>query len=325
MRNTNTAKKRIFTMLLCVVMFMSLVSVQAVAAGVIDTDKDVTLNMHYVHNEKALTGAQFDIYYVASVSPYAEFTLTDDFADYPIRVDGLEKEGWNDLALTLKGYIQRDGITPVDSGKTDGDGAVSFPTNNTVDMKAGLYLVVGKVLYKDGYSYTCAPFMVCLPNMDLEANDWKYNVTVFPKTVRDMAFDSPDSPTVTRKVLKVWDDNGNSDSRPPEITVQLFCDGVLFDTVILSRENNWRYTWSGLERGHDWSVTEEETEGYTVNVTQQGATFVVTNSKSGSGSGNSDDKLPQTGVLWWPVILIGAGGVLFLCIGIISWRKWKHG
>lgn len=54
--------------------------------------------------------------------------------------------------------------------------------------------------------------------------------------------------------------------------------GTVADTVILSQENNWEYTWENLDGSSKWQVVEAETpDGYTVSVAQEGITFVITN------------------------------------------------
>ena len=47
--------------------------------------------------------------------------------------------------------------------------------------------------------------------------------------------------------------------------------------VTLNKDNNWRYTWSGLGSSYTWTVVEKENSGYTVQVERDGITFVITN------------------------------------------------
>ncbi len=77
---------------------------------------------------------------------------------------------------------------------------------------------------------------------------------------------------------KVWDDNGYPD-RPASVTVQLLCNGETYgEPVILSADNNWRHTWTGLNEDLNWSVSEINVpEGYTATVTQNGFDFIITN------------------------------------------------
>ena len=102
--------------------------------------------------------------------------------------------------------------------------------------------------------------------------------------------------------------------------------------MTLNAANNWRHTWGELPKYNNdgskivWSVVEKELENYTVLITQNGITFVVTN--TGEHPENPpehpDDKLPQTGVLWWPVPVLAAVGLVFLIAGALSRKKNGH-
>ena len=118
---------------------------QALAAEAIDPVRDVTITLNYAYNGKAISGTEFGIYYIASVSPYGEFTLAGDFESYPVKLDGLDAAGWNTLAQTLYGYVQRDNLPQLDHGMTDSNGSLTFPTKS-ISLKPGLYLLPGKTV-----------------------------------------------------------------------------------------------------------------------------------------------------------------------------------
>ena len=332
--------KHIRPLLLCMICIFMLLPVKVFAADAIDGDRDVNLTIKYTHNQTPISGVQFDLYRVADANEYAEFTLAGDFKNYPVQVNGLSTEEWKTLAETLSAYASRDKLTPLDSGKTDSNGTLSFPNQQT-SLKVGLYLVIGRQLSQDGYTYTTEPFLVSLPNLDTQSDTWTYDVTVTPKYTRKENSSTPDNQTVKRKVLKVWKDDMEQ-SRPKKVIVQLLKDGAVYDTVTLNAANNWRYTWKKLpeynEDGSEaaWSVVEKEIEDYTVLITQEGVTFTVTNTYASDESEDdtatrksktntsSKQKLPQTGVLWWPVPVLACGGILFLIVGKLSRKKNNH-
>lgn len=285
------------------------------AAGKIDVNKDVNLTISYQNDHTAIFDALFEIYRVADVDEVANYTLTKDFKDYPIDIENLDEDGWNDLAFTLKGYALRDQITPQVSEKTDADGKL------TVALKPGLYLVVGSRKTIGDYTYSAVPFIVALPKTN-SANAWDYQVTAMPKSSRETnPSDLPDDKYITRKVLKIWDDKDYENKRPNSVTVQLLCDGKIYDTVTLNKDNNWRWAWDGLERDHDWLIVEKDVSGYTTKVSQEGITFTIVNSYHPDipeiPDKPTDPELPNTGQLWWPVLPLIAIGLVCVIIGLV--------
>ena len=132
--------------------------------------------------------------------------------------------------------------------------------------------------------------------------------------------------------MKVWNDAGQKHDRPEKITVQLLKNGEVYDTVILNERNSWRYIWNDLPKYDknglpiEWRVVELTPEGYTVSITQESGTFVVTNTpKQPSVTPPTDQPkeptLPQTGELWWPVPVLAAAGLLLIAAGAGKKRK----
>ena len=115
------------------------------------------------------------------------------------------------------------------------------------------------------------------------------------------------------------------------MTVKLLCDGeTVGEPVTLSRENEWRYTWKGLEAGKDYAVVEEKVPaGYTVSVTREGTAFTVTNRETTPGPTPTPGptkppgkpKLPQTGQDWMLVCGLVGGGILLVILGVVARRR----
>lgn len=323
----------------------------ALARGVIDTAAPASLTIRYSCPE-----ITFRLFRVAEVSAYGEYTLTGDFRDDPVTLKQPDQAGWRALAATLDSYAALYNRKPLAAGETDQNGTVRFS-----DLKPGMYLVSWQKHTTGGYTYTPEPFLVSLPGLD-EGDNWNYNVTVNPKYDRDYngGSSSGGDDTVRRKVLKVWKDEGGEDSRPSSVTVQLLRNGKVYDTVTLSGKNRWSHEWSKLDGDDDWKVVETDVpEEYTVTVTREGITFVVTNTLSTEipdeptpegpppetpggkpgepGSPDSEKPvgetpipdepvpqgpaLPQTGVLWWPVPLLACGGMALFLIGWVRRRS----
>ena len=322
--------KRIVPVLLVILMLPA----TAFAAGNIDLRQDVKLTISYQDDAMPLAGAEFSIYLVASVDENGELTTEDTFKQFNVNIRGKNDAAWKVLATTLEGYVLRDNIAPTDSGKTNTNGYLSFPTG-TERLTPGLYLVLGSRHTQGGFRYDATPFMVMLPTQDAEKNEWIYDVLVSPK--HDSS-EIPNTPsTITRKVLKVWDDADNK-NRPTEVIVQLLRNGEVYDTVTLNDDNNWRYTLSNLDDSYTWTVVEKECEGYTVQIERDGITFVIKNTYETNIPDNptpnvpvspnptnptpNNPSLPKTGQTWWPVPLLLMGGLSFIIVGLIC-RKRK--
>lgn len=343
--------RRLKPLLLCVAAIILLFTFPAAAAEKPDPERDVRLSIFYQAGDTPLTGAKFDLYLTALVDEEGKLTAAESFRSYKVKLEDESGEDWKNLAGTLEGYVRRDGIVPNATGKTDQAGWLNF--NGKEDgLTGGLYLAVGYRHSQNGKTYDAVPFMVMLPSFEKETGTWNYDVGVKAKYESDSGShdgggdDEDEDKTVTRKVLKVWEDTGHTGERPESVTVELLCDGNVYDTVELSAENNWRYTWNSLSSEYKWSVTEDVPSGYTVSVSREGVTFVVKNTYNPGVPINDNDVprgsrnfpesslptdkigdlqvplsvLPQTGTYWWPVPVLIACGLILILLGVIRRR-----
>lgn len=357
-----TVSKRICA-LLSLIAALCLLSGHVLAAGIIDLNRDTGLTLTYQTQGTPLSGAEFRIYLVAAADQYGELTATEDFSGYHVDFQGKNDEAWQKLAATLEGYVLRDSLAPADSGKTDPQGHLSFPTGGS-KLTPGLYLVLGQRHTQNGTYYDPAPFLVLLPCQDLDSNSWNYRVDADVKFDASQIPDDSSPGTVNRKVLKVWKDDG--EDRPGSVTVQLLRNGTVYDTVTLSEENNWRHIWTGLNSNDTWRVVEKTVpDGYHVTMSRDGITFVVTNTADTPtppetpvlpGSPDTPDQpdkpdqpnkpgqpdksdqsggpeqpdtpqrptLPQTGQLWWPVPMLAAAGLLLIAAGLLRRKAGNY-
>lgn len=303
-------RKRLGAFCLCVIMLALMIPQAVFAVGKIDLNREASLQISCRAQETPLVGAEFRLYLVATADEYAQLTAAEDFEEF--RTELTDTEDFSDMASTLESVILRDEIAPSAIAKTDENGVANFEK-----LPVGLYLVLGERHIQGKFSYDALPYLLMLPERTAE-NTWNYDVTAQSKHTSEAL---PE--TVTRKVLKVWKDSGEA-NRPKEVTVQLFRDGKLYDTVTLNAENNWRHTWEDLDGASVWKVAEKKVSGYTAKITREGVTFVVTNTAGGGGSGSSggsspSEKLPQTGQPWWQVGALLCGGLLLIVIGL--WRR----
>ena len=290
----------------------SILPTAVTARGLIDLTKKTSLTLDYV-----CSGASFQLYRAADISAYGEYTLTKEFSGYAVALPQKSQDGWRELAVTLAGYAARDKLAPLRKGVTDKNGRLVFD-----DLTAGLYLVTGTRTTSGGYRYTPTAFLVSLPGLDAE-DRWAADVTGKPKYDRDkIPSGGGGETTIDKRVLKIWKD-GENIARPSKIEVQLLRDGKVYDTVTLNEKNNWRHEWKKLGDSYTWQIVEKTVPtGYTVSSSPDRSGVVITNTMEKIPEKPAPGKLPLTGLLWWPVGLMAAGGLLLLLSGL---RLRKNG
>ncbi len=332
MKHTKRFGKRLFRLaaLLCVTAL--LVSTSAVAAGT----KTGSLTLVCSAGAQALSGVTFSLYQAGTVDN-STFALTDEFKASAVKITGLTTSSqWQTAASSLAVYAAANSLKSLQTGSTGTNGQVFFGTLNQ-----GLYLVVGGKLTVGDTTYTFAPFLISVPNTD-EAGNTAYDVVAAPKVSSSTTvYEEEEKQNVT--ALKVWNDGDQEDSRPESITVALLRDGIVYQTAALTADHYWRHTWENLSTKYDWAVIEQNVpSGYSVTYTGSNLVLTITNTytpdipdeppPTGEPPEETEipdpdtpliDALPQTGMLWWPVPVMAALGLLLFSIGWLD-RFWWH-
>jgi hypothetical protein len=170
---------------------------------------------------------------------------------------------------------------------------------------------------QNDWIYAFDSALVALPGLGADGL-WQYEVAVTSKSKAIPPAETDEE--IEFKVLKLWKgDNGRSD-RPQSIEVEIFRDGVSYQTVILSEENHWTYSWNAADDGAIWKVVERNIPtGYTMTVEERETSFVLTNTRP-------PDKpdIPQTGdttniMLYF--VLMNVSGIMLIILGIAGKRK----
>lgn len=312
---------RIAAVLLCLVLLLPAGLTTAFAYGSVDTKASASMTVNFTDNSKGIEGASFRLYRVADVSEAVAFTLTGDFTGASVSLNDVKNSsGWSDIAATLESYVAANKISPVKTGVTDKNGTVSF-----TGLPVGLYLLLGDNTVVGDYSYTPAASVIMLPTL-LDNDTWNYNPTVDIKSTK-----KPVTKTQELSVKKVWKDN-NYDKRPTSVEIQLLRDGEVQDTVTLDADNNWTYTWkdltsiyvddNGNKKTFTYTVNEKNVpSGYTASVSQNDTAYTVTNTKKDTPTtpdnkkNPTDETLPKTGQLNWPIPILTISGLLLVGLG----------
>ncbi len=329
MKNTKKINK-IFVYILLIALSISNMSLHLWADG-----ETTTLRLEYLKTE-GVSNVHFKLYKVG-VYENSSFKATGDFVRYndSLPWNPASASEWQSLGNTLKSYVIRDGINSLKNEYTNSNSVAVFD-----GLEDGLYFIVGNQIKVGNTAYTSEPFFVVLPHKENGVN--QYDVTVRPKGQSKTTGDDytpPDDNKIKRKVLKVWEGD-SEETRPDFVEVELLKNGKVYDTVKLNKENNWRKTWYNLSDRYTWTVVEKEVpEDYTVSIEKLGVTFIIRNIKEEvppndlpedpTPSGKPDPtedipkdsvpraKLPQTGVLWWPIPVLFAAGIMMFIIGFV--------
>lgn len=265
--------ERFVSVFLCAVCILAFSSV----AGTVFAKDKLSLTLEFIDDGEPISGAEFELYYIAGIDENGKFSLTDEFSGYPVDISGADADALKSAAQTLAGYIKRDKLTPIDSGTTNENGLLVFPTGEN-NLENGLYLVIGKSFKKDGYTYKTEPVLVALPCYNSESGSYVFDVTVDVKHSKD----KNNGETTERKVIKLWK-NDKGIKRPKCVTVDLLKDGDVYDTVSLNAENNWKYEWKNLPKYDndgleiDWEAVEREINDYIVSVSYDENIITLTN------------------------------------------------
>jgi hypothetical protein len=300
--------------------------VSAFAQGTSDDDisDNLSVTINVVYDGTPLSGEEFKLYKFADLSSDFEISVTDDFKDYPVNLDEMKQDTWQELADIVDAYVKKDNVQPLCVGTTKYNGRLEFTAADGLDW--GIYLVEGKTIDLNGKRYTCEPFFVSVPTSN-------NGVTVAKETVNPKIAQTDIPINYVVKVRKTWDDDGYSKLRPKSVSVQLLCDGEVYDTQKLSKSNNWRYTWENLDPASDWTVVEVNVpDDYTVTLTVEDSTYTLKNtykenettttpSGGGTTTSGTGSSLPKTGLNWLPIPILALCGILFIVIGTIIMKN----
>jgi hypothetical protein len=261
-----------------------------------DETGQCTLSLNYGDESLPISNAVFHLYKVADIDGDIDgdfpgdisFDVTADFEEAGVLLEPDTTDNWYSAAVTLETYvIERKCIgNPVKSaadGTTDENGRLKFD-----NIEKGLYLLIGDAHEIDDRNVYPLAELITLPYKQ-DSGELDYNPTINIKYQSFFDITTTDE-TTDLHVQKIWDDEGNSEDRPKEVTVSLYDDGALYDTVVLNEENNWIYTWEDLDANCRWQLTEINVpDNYTMTSVLNRTLFTVTNTYTPSEDNNNPD------------------------------------
>lgn len=313
-----------FLLLPCTISAVSTVN----AAEPISLTTDCTLTAVYSYNNTAFSGISVSVYRIADVSEDCRYTYTDEFEACALPLNGMQSDSeWDSLRSTLEAYILVYKPEPYATAVTDDDGRAYFDK-----LEPGLYFIPS-VQYSSGgnrYSFSCS--LTALPGLDQKDGTWDYTIQVKPKP----EVKTDEAEKIPYKVIKLWKDAGNEYARPESITIDIYKDGELVNTVSLSEDTNWSYQWDAEDDGSVWTVMERNVpEGYVMTLGKHGGVFVITNvytetpdeteeTDDETETGGGGEESPQTGDTFHVgmyIAIMCVSGCMLILLGITGKRK----
>lgn len=224
-----------------------------------------------------------------------------NFENSGISISGIVNAPTESTAKDIVKYIKENNIESASAVTENGKASFS-------DLDLGIWLVFCE---EDG-KYTFNPYFVFLPYES--GGKLYYEITSSPK-----AEDSKLN-LINVYVIKKWDDKNNAAKKRPEsVTIELLDGEKVISSAVLNKQNGWAHTFTDVSKDGNYSVREKKVENYTAQYSGDVSNgFIVTNSYNGG-------KLPQTGQLWWPIIIISIAGIAFVLLGIIELGARKNG
>lgn len=323
------AERRLGSLVLLFGLCLSLLTGYGYAASVADAvepiaaEKGCALTISYRLDDQAFSGMPVKLYRIAEVSVAVQYTPVSSFQGADLTLNGIQSNAeWSVIRSTLVSYILANGIAPDLTTVTDQAGKVSYDA-----LKPGLYLAVAEPVTNENMVCVFDSALIALPGLGADGR-WQYQVAVAAKG-RLLPLLEPDGETQL-KVLKLWKGDEGQNVRPESIEVEIFRSGMSVQTVILSEQNHWSYSWVAEDDGTDWMVVERNipTE-YSVTVEERGGTFILTNvlrpvEEQPQGEETRPTDSPKTGdtphILLYTVLMYLSGDVL-LIFGLTGKRK----
>lgn len=301
-------------MVICLCLFMlpctAYAASTADAKEPIETTKDCSMTLSYVHNQTVFPNLKVQVYHIATVSSDFQYTLTDDFASTNLTVNGVSSTNeWDAMRTTLESYVIANGLSADYEYRTDSNGSVKLE-----NLTPGLYFIMPIQFANDGAYYYFDSALVALPGLGNDGK-WQYDISVKPKPEIDI----PTGDDEEYKVVKLWRDNGHQEKRPSNIDVDIICNGKVVETVVLSAENNWSYSWTAEDNGDKWQVSERNLpEGYVMTVEEHTTSFTIINTIPGTPDIPQTGDTSNTGLY---VMLMCVSGLLLVILGVTAKRK----
>ena len=247
----------VIPLLLCFALLMPLT---------VNAEKQNSITLHCRHSSDAVENMRWRIYKVGE-RRNGNFCLTGPFMNYPINLVDMSADNISGAAKAMESLIIGSRMPCLAESRTDKNGSAVFR-----GLDAGLYFAVSKSVRDGAYTRRADPIF-------FEVTETNYESSIFPKVYSTATLADE---IVHYTVKKIWIDSDNSYiSRPVDITVDIYRDDELAETVILNESNNWTYEWTFKKQDAEWRVVERTIpRKYAVYVDYNSTQYLIKNAYS---------------------------------------------
>lgn len=265
----------------------------------------ISIDLHSIQDNSPIQEAELEMYKIADYSG-ENIEIVPELVGYITSDDIIDNA--QHCADVVDDALQDTGLTPVMAAISDATGHAVF--NNVPD--AVYYIRLKQNNETDAkYSRRIEMTSIIAPMPALN-DDGTFERQYLCKPKCNV-FE-----TVDVSVVKRWKDGNHEDDRPDSISVSLYKDGSLVETVSFSAEDGWKYSWTQLPAG-DYTVKENDVPSiYRSTVVEEpDNVFSITNVYY-------DPEVPRTGddmnLLFWGAIF-GSAIVLSTAFIIVFFGK----
>lgn len=348
--------KRKLKCALCFFLSLTLLLVTVLAAAPIDPEAEAALTLTFQPEGSPAVGTQFRIYRIAELDAQENVTLLPPFDQYPVQIGG--REDWPKNASTLEAYVSGT-VQPTAVATIGQDGTAAFTgldcglylvSGNACAMNQHIYIPQPAIISlptmdeSGQWDYHVSARIKYIEQRDSSRPSYTQIKAV--KTWLDEGYEEKRPDEVTVQLLK----NGKVHD-----TVTLSADNNWRHTwTRLSRSSTWQVVEQEVPEGYTVAITREAAGVFVVTNTYQPEEPPPTtpeepdkpdepntpdnpdhpekpdrpvepDPKPGEPEhpGADGEKLPQSGVLWWPVPVLAVSGMALFLIGWL--RRREHG
>lgn len=258
---------------------ISLFLIFSMKINALDTNKKGSIEIYLKE------GLEISLYHIADIKEINNnitYTYINELKECKANLNDLKAK---EIELCLNNEVK--------SVKKTSNGIVQFD-----NLSLGIYLV--KPTNKVENSLIFDSLLITIPT--IQNNNLIYHIKAKPKTEIYELIDI--------KVNKVW--NTKNQKMPNSVTIELYNDNSLIDTIVLNEENSWTYILHNLEKSDKYRVKEINIpKGYVDSYKQNNYEFTITNT----------NKLPNTGQNYYIIYILGIIGFILILIGYINLKK----